>query len=733
MLATTVAAGVTGVATAPAAAAAIAPRGTATSVSYASSSTTTITLSAPAGTVAGDVLVASIGFGVTGSTTQATLTAPAGWTLAQRTNHATSDALAIFTHVFASGETTYVFTTNVAVGGVGVLSAWSGVDISNPVNVVAGQDNSTSSTASTAPSVTTTTTNTLVVASYYGYRGGSTGSAWTAPIGMTLTKTANNGGSRSASVSHSVQPAVGVSGVKIASASMAQDFSDAILLALRPTVVATGPVPLIIDTDLFSDADDVGALATAFGLQLLNEAKVVAIGVNTRTSRPAVATNSWKCAAAVAQWYGLGSIPIGTDMPNNGTAVNTAEFATPCAARAATTTPTPTSAVGVFRQALVGQPNGSVVVVEAGYQENLAALLVSPADGISPLTGSALVAQKVKMLVVVGGGYPSRNGENNLIGNPAAAQAVATTWPTKIVWSGYEVGALVTTGSTITAVHPTTSPVRIAYEAFVGPNNYIPSWDLTAVYHAVRVSDTKLTEIGPGTNAITAAGANTFTLGAGNQYYLGLTNTAGLNASIETLLDQLPPSPGPTDDFTSNTVDPTKWTIANSGSTVAAAGQQLQITHPAGPWTSSRVSSVGAFNATGKAVQVQVVRAANAGVGGTTFGETTVSLSIDATHVVQFFIAGSSLTAWVNTGTGAVNKTPSYPAYNATAMQWLRLRESAGTLYWEYASGAAAPGPWTSLFSMPTPISLNAVRLELDAGANVVTNDIARFDNVATN
>lgn len=723
---------VTATTAAPSASAAIAPRGTATSVSYASSSTSTFTLTPPTGTVAGDVLVASIGLGLTGAATQPTLTPPTGWTLVQRTNHGTSDAMAVLAHTFVAGETAYSFATGVAVGGVGVLSAWSGVDTDNPVNVVAGLDTTGSASTVSTPSVTTTTASTLLVASYYAYRGGATGTVWTAPSGMTLAKTVNNGSSRSGSVSWMVQAAAGASGAKTATTSVPQDFGDAILVALRPAVVASGPVPLIIDTDLFSDADDVGALATAFGLQRLNEAKVVAIGINTRLSRPSVATTSWKCAAAIAQWYGSPNIPIGTDMPNNGTALNTADFATPCAARASVATPTPASAVSVFRQALVGQPNGSVVVVEAGYQENLSALLASPADGISPLTGSALVAQKVKMLVVVGGGYPSRAGENNLIGNPTAAQTVATAWPTKIVWSGYEVGNVVNTGSTISAVHPTTSPVRISYEAFVGPNNYIPSWDLTAVYHAVRFGDTRLTPVGPGTNTITGAGANSFAAGTGNQYYLALSNVTALNASIESLLGQLPPASGPTDDFAGNIIDPAKWTTVNSGSSVAAASQQLQITHPAGAWTSGTLRSVAAFTATGKTVQVQVVRAANNGVGGATFGETTVVLRLDATHFVEFFIAGSSLTAWVNSGSGAVNKTPAYPAYNASTMQWLRFRESAGTLYWEYASGATVPGPWTALFSMATPISLAAVRYELDAGANVTTNDIATFDNVVT-
>jgi hypothetical protein len=35
---------------------------------------------------------------------------------------------------------------------------------------------------------------------------------------------------------------------------------------------AVNPVRLIVDSDLFSDADDVGAIATAFALQMVGEA-----------------------------------------------------------------------------------------------------------------------------------------------------------------------------------------------------------------------------------------------------------------------------------------------------------------------------------------------------------------------------------------------------------------------------------------------------------------------------
>lgn len=314
--------------------------------------------------------------------------------------------------------------------------------------------------------------------------------------------------------------------------------------AIAPgSAAASGPVPLIVDTDIFSNVDDVGALASAFALQLRGETKVVAVTVNTRTSRPAVATSSWKCVAAIDNFYGFPSIPIGTHMPNNGSDEDS-PYLRQCAQLAPASTPAPDSAVDVLRRALASQPDGSVVVASIGYQENLADLLRSAPDANSPLSGSALVAQKVRTLVVMGGTYPnSGSPENNLAGDPASAQYVAANWPTKIVWSGAEVGDAVRTGYTISSTHPANSPVRISFEAYAGANNSIPSYDLTAVYHAVRPNDSLLSEGAPGTNVIDSSGNNVFTSSStGSQYYLTLSQPTELERSIEALLDTMPPT-----------------------------------------------------------------------------------------------------------------------------------------------------------------------------------------------
>lgn len=801
-------------------------RGPASTASVAGGSTS-LAVAAPSAAQPGDLLLASVGFG-RGSGSAPALTAPRGWTLVNRINGGVGgSALAIYRHVFAAGESAYMWTSSVAIGGTVEVAAFAGVDPVNPVDRTGSKETKTKAAIPT-PALTTTTAGDMLVASFGGYRakGGTTG--WTSPTGMTELADVT-ASTRSGSMHAVAQAKAGATGTKTATASVAQDDGLANLTALRPSAAVTttaptisavqtgsvttgaatvtwttdqaadsqvdygttssysvsspldatlttshsvtisglqaatlyhfrvdsrnaagqlargsdftlqtaalGAVPLIVDTDMFSDTDDAGALATAFGLQLKGEANMIAVGVNTRTSRPAVATNSWRCVAAITAFYGYSSIPIGTAMPNDGTDVNSPDWTGPCAALAPATTPAPDTAVNVFRRALASQPDGSVVFASIGYFGNLAALLASPPDAISPLSGSDLVARKVRTLVAMAGGYPTRDGETNLIGDPASAESVAANWPTKIVWSGYEVGDPVHTGQTLSSVHPATSPIRVAYEAFLGPNHWNFSYDLTAVYHAIRPLDRLLTEVGPGTNVVSDTGGNTFTLGPGNQYYLSLTSATDLDASLEALLDTLPPAPpppppsGPNDNFDANSIDPTRWTTLSNGSSVAAANQELEITHPAGAWTSGGLEST-PFDATGHTVQLQLVRPANDGHSGSTYGETAVFLRADATHYIYFFVAGGALTAWLNTGSGEVNLTPSWPAYNPTAMRWLRFRESGGTLFMEYA--ASSSGPWTTLYSMADPFPLSLVALRMTAGANVTTTDVAKFDDVST-
>jgi hypothetical protein len=66
--------------------------------------------------------------------------------------------------------------------------------------------------------------------------------------------------------------------------------------------------------------------------------------------------------------------------------------------------------VELYRKLLSAAEDNSVVVYAAGQLFNFPALLNSPADKISPLTGKQLVAAKVKEVIFMGGCFPDSKG-----------------------------------------------------------------------------------------------------------------------------------------------------------------------------------------------------------------------------------------------------------------------------------------------------------------------------------
>ena len=238
----------------------IASRGGAAHTTYTSDSTTTLTVAAPAGAQAGDVLVASLGFGKTGASSQPTLTAPAGWTLVSRTSHSTDGTLAVFTHTFATGETSYSWTTNVTVGGSLFIAAFGNVNTTTPIDVSGGVPTTTASATLATPSLTTTAAGDQLVAGYFAYDGGASGITWTPPAGMTEIGDATNGSSRSGELDTAAQAAAGATGQKTATASVKQDYGVAALTALAPKqtqaigFTSTAPAPASVGGATYTPA-----------------------------------------------------------------------------------------------------------------------------------------------------------------------------------------------------------------------------------------------------------------------------------------------------------------------------------------------------------------------------------------------------------------------------------------------------------------------------------------------
>jgi hypothetical protein len=249
------------------------------------------------------------------------------------------------------------------------------------------------------------------------------------------------------------------------------------------------PPGIILDTDFRSDVDDVGTLALLNGLADNGECTVLGVMASQ--------TGPWVVGAinAVNTWYGRGHVPIGLSPVDDQRfedhyAPVIGDPERYVSAQSNTTAPDSTA---LYRRLLHAAADQSVVVVVVGGQTCVHRLLQSPADaegdGSIGRTGRELIEAKVRKLVIMGGDFVDPNQrEHNIALDREAAQTVAESWPTPIIYSGFEIGRSVMTGGALT--QPERNPVAKAYELFpaggVGTIASSSSYDQTALYYAVR-------------------------------------------------------------------------------------------------------------------------------------------------------------------------------------------------------------------------------------------------------
>ncbi len=257
--------------------------------------------------------------------------------------------------------------------------------------------------------------------------------------------------------------------------------------------LATEPVRLIFDTDIGNDVDDVLALGVIHALQSRGQCELLSVTITK--DNPLAA----ELVDAVNTFYGRGEIPIG--VVHSGITPEDGKFLKLARAKDHGVLRYPhdldgaqaPSAVTVLRRTLSQQPDGSVVIVQVGFSTNLAQLLASPADEISPWEGVELVRRKVRLLSVMAGNFasnpdPPRPLEYNVINDVPAFDRLMRDWPTPIVLSGFEIG--------IAVPYPAVSierdygyvahhPLAEAYRLYEPPPHNRPTWDLTSVLYAV--------------------------------------------------------------------------------------------------------------------------------------------------------------------------------------------------------------------------------------------------------
>jgi len=250
------------------------------------------------------------------------------------------------------------------------------------------------------------------------------------------------------------------------------------------------PVKIILDTDISPDYDDVGAMAVLHALADSGYAEPLAV----------VSSNAFELTVPVIEvintYYGRKDLPTGAPKGENAPRMNAPQKwpellveKYPHTLNSAADAP---DAVTTYRKVLAGQPDTSVTIVTVGFLTNLAGLLNSEGDEISPLDGRELVNRKVKRLVSMAGKFPEGREFNVLI-DSTASEIVFNNWPTEIIFSGFEIGQKVITGYPLSQAEDIDSPIKTAYvkalpywkSDSLGRN----SWDQTAVLVAIKGTD----------------------------------------------------------------------------------------------------------------------------------------------------------------------------------------------------------------------------------------------------
>ncbi len=268
-----------------------------------------------------------------------------------------------------------------------------------------------------------------------------------------------------------------------------------VLMEALPVSAAEAP-GLIFDTDICGDCDDVLALGMIHALQSRGACKLLAVTASVDNDLAAPFVD------AVNTFYGRGDIPIG--VVGKGGVVEQSKylglveqkepdgrFRYPHNLLSGKDAPPATQ---VLRKVLAAQANHSVVIVQVGFSTNLARLLDSGPDEYSPLAGVDLVNRKVKLLSLMAGAFQPIDGnqnfqEYNVMRDIPSFQKLTASWPTPMVFSGFEIG--------VALPYPATSierdygyvphhPLAEAYIHYIPPPHNRPTWDLTAVLFAVH-------------------------------------------------------------------------------------------------------------------------------------------------------------------------------------------------------------------------------------------------------
>lgn len=288
------------------------------------------------------------------------------------------------------------------------------------------------------------------------------------------------------------------------------------LCAVTTAVYAQAPVKVILDTDIDSDVDDVGALAMLHTFADNKSVEILGVIVTSEDKYAPM------CTDAINHYFGRPDIPVGAlkGVPLRDNSKYTRQLSQEFPHRLSSYEEAE-DATALYRRLLASQPDASVVIITIGHLTSLRNLIESKPDQHSALSGLDLIKRKVKLWSCMGGMYPEGKEANFYRPDPASTKASVEKWPVQVVFAGWEVGdKIITGGAFLQKALSNKSPVWRAYQLY---NNFEgrQSWDQASVLYAVSTSNDYWDLKKDGHLVVAKDGSNKWVSGAkGRQAYL---------------------------------------------------------------------------------------------------------------------------------------------------------------------------------------------------------------------
>lgn len=163
----------------------------------------------------------------------------------------------------------------------------------------------------------------------------------------------------------------------------------------------------------------------------------------------------------------------------------------------------------------------------------------------------------------------------------------------------------------------------------------------------------------------------------------------------------------------------------SNGAKALVAGSQLSLTSTAGATNYAVITSNSTYNLTGSYVTALLTSAGNQAL--TTWQAIVIVLTLDANNGLSWIVNNGLIHAQKQVA-NSYSDVLGNLAYNASLHKYFRIRESGGTIYWDYSDGTT----WTNYTSLANPFAVTALYIGIQGGtyASEASATTALVDNI---